>query len=83
MIDLKSNSLMGKNLRELQHQQWGSICGYANEIHLAVLKDEVEILKSRNEPHDREHRVRDASLFKIHTTISTLEQRIEEIEGNI
>ena len=47
MADLKSNSLMGKNLRELQHQQWGSICGYANEIHLAVLKDELEVWENR------------------------------------
>ena len=47
MTDLKSNSLMGKNLRELQHQQWGSICGYANEIHLAVLKDELEEWEKR------------------------------------
>jgi hypothetical protein len=45
--------------------------GYANEIHLAVLKDEIEVLKSKLEPHDTGH---------IHTTIGTLEHRIKEIE---
>ena len=62
---------MGENLKKLQHHQWGSIGGYANEIHLAVLKDEVEELKTRIEPHDTGH---------IHTTISTLNHRIEEME---
>ena len=71
MTDLKSNSLMGKNLRKIQHQMWGSICGYANEIHLAVLKDEVNVLKSRDEPH-----------IILETTISTLKHRIEELEKN-
>ena len=71
VADLKSNSLMGKNLRKLQHQQWGSIGGYANEIHLAVLKDEVEILKLRGEPH-----------IRLEATISTLKHRIEELEKN-
>jgi len=68
---LKSNSLMGENLKEHQHQQWGSILGHANEIHLAVLKDEIEVLKSRLEPSSTGH---------IRTTIGTLEHRIKEIE---
>ncbi len=72
MVDLKSNSLMGKNLQDIQHHQWGSICGYANEIHLAVLKDEIEVLKSLLQPHDTGH---------IHTTISTLQHRVKELEG--
>ena len=71
MVDLKSNSLMGKNLKKFQHQQWGSVGGYANEIHLAVLKDEVEVLKKRMEPH-----------IILETTISTLKHRIEELEKN-
>jgi len=69
---LKSNSLMGENLKEHQHQQWGSILGYANEIHLAVLKDEIEVLKSKLEPHETGH---------IHTTISTLQHRVGELEN--
>ena len=36
---------MGENLKKFQHQQWGSVGGYANEIHLAVLKDEVETIE--------------------------------------
>ena len=71
MAELKSNSRMGKNLRKIQHQMWGSICGYANEIHLAVLKDEVEVLKKRMEPH-----------IRLEATISTLKHRIEELEKN-
>ena len=65
---------MGENLKKFQHQQWGSVGGYANEIHLAVLKDEVEELKTRIEPHDTGH---------IHTTISTLSHRIERLMEEI
>ena len=72
MTNLKSNTHMGENLKKLQHQQWGSVGGYANEIHLAVLKDEVEVLKTRIEPTETGH---------IHTTISTLSHRIKELEG--
>ena len=43
----------------------------ASILHVAVLKSEVEILKSKLQPHDSGH---------IHTTISTLEWRIKEIE---
>ena len=41
-----------------------------NEIRLAVLQDEIEIHKSRLEPHDTGH---------LHTAISVIERRIEEI----
>jgi len=41
--------------------------------YIAVLKEEVEYLKSTLEPHDTGH---------IHTTISTLNHRIKELEGN-
>ena len=71
MTNLKSNTLMGENLKKLQHQQWGSVGGYANEIHLAVLKDEVEVLKKQIQPHDTGH---------IHTAISVLTHRIGELE---
>ena len=41
-----------------------------DEIRLAVLKDEIEIHKSRLEPHDTGH---------LHTAISVIERRIEEL----
>jgi len=42
----------------------------SDEIRLAVLKDEVEIHKSRLEPHDTGH---------LHTAISVIKHRIEEL----
>ena len=41
---------------------------------LVMLMDEIAILKSRLQPHDTGH---------IHTTISTLESRVEEIRNNL
>ena len=41
-------------------------------IRIAVLKDEIDLLKSQIEPHDTGH---------IHTTISTLEHRVRELES--
>ena len=41
---------------------------------LAMLMEEIAILKSRLQPHDTGH---------IHTTISTLESRVEEIRNNL
>ena len=41
-----------------------------DEIRLAVLQDEIEIHKSRLEPHDTGH---------LHTAISVIKHRIEEI----
>ena len=41
-----------------------------DEIRLAVLQDEIEIHKSRLEPHDRGH---------LHTAISVTEHRITEL----
>ncbi len=38
----------------------------------AVLKEEIEILKSRIQPHDTGH---------LHTTISVLKHRIKEMEN--
>ena len=40
---------------------------------IKVLKEQVEIFTSRLEPHDTGH---------IHTTISTLNNRIEELEND-
>ena len=41
-----------------------------DEIRLAVLQDEIEIHKSRLEPHDTGH---------LHTAISVIKRRIEEL----
>ena len=41
-----------------------------DEIRLAVLQDEIEIHKSRLEPHDTGH---------LHDTIAVIKRRIEEI----
>ena len=58
-------------LKDLIHAQWGSIVGQENKIRIAVLRDVVEVLRSRIEPHDTGH---------LYTTISTLEHRITELE---
>ena len=69
----KNNDIMGENLKKFQHQQWGCILGYATEIHLAVLKDELINWKERlkDDPDQIPYLgyIRD-----------TLENRIKEIE---
>ena len=71
----KNNDIMGENLKEHQHPQWGSILGYATEIHLAVLKDELSEWKRRlkDDPDQIPYLgyIRD-----------TLTSRIKEIEEN-
>ena len=42
----------------------------SDEIRLAVLQDEIEIHKSRLEPHDMGH---------LHTAISVIQHRITEL----
>ena len=42
----------------------------SDEIRLAVLQDEIEIHKSRLEPHDTGH---------LHTAISVIQNRITEL----
>ena len=59
-------------LKDFNHAQWGSIVGQENKIRIAVLMDEIEVLKSRIEPHDTGH---------IHTTISILQHRVRELES--
>ena len=50
---------------------WGRIGAVTrDEVRLAVLQDEIEIHKSRLEPHDTGH---------LHTAISVIKRRIEEI----
>ena len=46
----------------------------AVKTYITVLKAEVEHLKSKLEPHDTGH---------IHTTIRTLEDRVDEIQDEI
>tara|TARA_B100000953_G_C17780782_1_gene345535 strand:- start:261 stop:470 length:210 start_codon:yes stop_codon:yes gene_type:complete len=41
--------------------------------HILCLKEEIELLRSRIEPHDTGH---------LYTTIGTLEHRIEELSDN-
>ncbi len=41
------------------------------KTYISVLKKEIELLKSRIEPHDTGH---------LYTTIGTLEHRIKELE---
>ena len=41
---------------------------------LVILMEEIAILKSRLQPHDTGH---------IHTTINTLESRVEQIRNNL
>ena len=59
-------------IKDFIHPQWGSIVGQENNIRIAVLMDEIEVLKSRIEPHDTGH---------LYTTISTLEHRVRELES--
>ena len=50
---------------------WGTIGAVTrDEVRLAVLQDEIEIHKSRLQPHDTGH---------LHTAISVIEHRIEEL----
>jgi len=62
------------NLKKYIHAQWGSVIGNENQIRLAVLKDEIETLRSRTEETDNV-----TTIGYIHTTIATLEQRIKEL----
>ena len=64
---------MGENLKKLQHHQWGTITGYANECIVAVLKDEIAHLKSKLNDED-------TSISILNTTISTLIHRVKELE---
>ena len=54
-----------KTMKSSLHGNW-------IKVRIAVLNDEIEVLKSRIEPHDTGH---------LYTTISTLEHRIKELES--
>ena len=50
---------------------WATIGAVSrDEVRLAVLKDEIEIHKSRLQPHDTGH---------LHTAISVIKHRISEL----
>ena len=50
---------------------WAKIAAVSrDEVRLAVLQDEIEIHKSRLEPHDTGH---------LHDTIAVIKRRIEEL----
>ena len=52
---------------------WATIGAVSrDEVRLAVLQDEIEIHKSRLEPHDTGH---------LHTAISVIQHRIDEIQN--
>ncbi len=60
-----------KNMKNLE-EMWTRIGSVTkNEVITAVLKDQVEVFRSRIEPHDTGH---------LYTTISTLEHRLKEIQ---
>tara|TARA_R110000824_G_C14867560_1_gene641956 strand:+ start:465 stop:620 length:156 start_codon:yes stop_codon:yes gene_type:complete len=46
----------------------------ADMLHYQVLEKEIEVLRSRLEPHDTGH---------LHTTIRVLEHRVEEIKEEV
>ena len=73
MMQFQNGQNMDKiRLKEFTHAQWGTIVGQEYNIRVAVLKDEIDLLKSKLEPHDTGH---------IHTTISTLQHRVRELES--
>ena len=73
MMQYQNGQNMDKiRLKEFTHANWGTMVGQEYNIRVAVLKDEIDLLKSRIEPHDTGH---------IHTTISTLEHRVRELES--
>ena len=62
-----------KNMKNLD-EMWTRIGSVTkNEVIIAVLKDEIEVFKTRIEPHDTGH---------LYTTISTLEHRLEELRAS-
>jgi len=70
-IKIVEDKVMHHHLSELKHPQWGSIVGYENHIRIAVLKDEIVELKSRLESTETGYLI---------PTISTLQQRVREME---
>ena len=67
---LKKEKNMVNNAVNLENI-WGTIGAVTrDEVRIAVLRDEIEIRKSRLQPHDTGH---------LHDTIAVIKRRIEEI----
>ena len=67
---LKKEKNMVNNAVNLENI-WGTIGAVTrDEVRLAVLRDEIEIHKSRLQPHDTGH---------LHDTIAVIKRRIEEL----
>jgi len=67
---LKKEKNMVNNAVNLENI-WGTIGAVTrDEVRIAVLRDEIEIHKSRLQPHDTGH---------LHDTIAVIKRRIEEI----
>ena len=66
--------MIGGNMNNLEDLKTRIAAVPMDVIKIAVLKDEIEIFKSRIEPHDTGH---------LHTTISTLKHRIKELEDDL
>tara|TARA_B100001123_G_C15118299_1_gene950280 strand:- start:171 stop:371 length:201 start_codon:yes stop_codon:yes gene_type:complete len=59
-------------MNSIEEKVYRCLNDYGESVRIAVLKQEVKVFKSRLEPHDTGH---------LHTTISTLKHRIEELEN--
>ena len=67
---LKKEKNMVNNAVNLENI-WGTIGAVTrDEVRIAVLRDEIEIHKSRLQPHDTGH---------LHDTIAVIKRRIEEL----
>ena len=68
------NSIKKGNMNNLEDLKTRIAAVPMDVIKIAVLKDEIELFKSRIEPHDTGH---------LYTTIGTLEHRIEELKKSM
>jgi len=67
------------NLKKYQHGQWGSILGQENDIRIAALKDEIELLQLKLSRGAGEMSPHDTLGVGYHSAISVLENRIKEL----
>ena len=66
--------MIGGNMNNLEDLKTRIAAVPMDVIKIAVLKDEIELFKSRIEPTETGY---------LHTTIGTLKHRIEELENDI
>ena len=50
-------------LKDFIHAQWGTIVGQENKIRVTVLKEEIEVFRSRIEPHDTQMSIFSSAIF--------------------